>query len=326
MIGCLFLLLFTKDLIIINILLVIFGFFASSFTILFTLYVEIVQNDPKKIARYNASLAIGWFLGVLSGGMFNAIYGIEHMFMYSFLSLLLAFFFVIFIKEDRNLILEQNRNPKETNQLPDNLNTDEEIRANLKSIFYSLFFRSFGIRPILGIIVTIIGLSLTNETEIGFLIGVNPLLQFFLMILVGKLITNKNLKVFIILGNFLTVFVIFGYIYSFNFGTFLIFQILVALSYSLLWMGSLTYIAQNSTPKNKGKYIGYATMSSFAGDSIGGLFYSLMLAIFYSDYFMVMYFMIIFPVISSLIISFKFNPINKVKQLSKMNLDSEGEH
>jgi len=87
MIGILFLLLFTKDLIIINILLFIFGFFASSFTILFTLYVEMVQNDPKKIARYNAFLAIGWFLGVLSGGMLNAIYGIEYMFVYSFLPL-----------------------------------------------------------------------------------------------------------------------------------------------------------------------------------------------------------------------------------------------
>jgi len=196
----------------------------------------------------------------------------------------------------------------------------------LKSILFSLFFRSFGIRPILGIIVTIIGFSLTNETEIGFLIGVNPLLQFFLMILVGKIITNKNLKVCIILGNFLTIFIIFGYIYSFNFWTFLIFQILVALSYSLLWMGSLTYIAQNSTPKNKGRYIGYATMSTFAGDSIGGLFYSLMLTILYSDHFIVMYFMIVFPVISLLIISFKFSPIKEVKPLSKMNLDSEGEH
>ena len=326
MIGTLFLLLITKDLIMISILLFIFGFFASSFTILFTLYVEMVQNDPKKIARYNASLAIGWFLGVLSGGMLNAIYGIEYMFVYSFLPLLLAFFFVIFINEDRNLILEQNRNLKEKNQIPDKLNTNEDIRSNLKSILYSLFFRSFGIRPILGIIVTIIGLSITNETEIGFLIGVNPLMQFFLMILVGKIITNKNLKVFIILGNFLTIFIIFGYIYSFNFWTFLIFQILVALSYSLLWMGSLTYIAQNSTPKNKGRYIGYATMSSFAGDSIGGLFYSLMLTIFYSDHFIVMYFMIIFPIISLFIISFKFSPIKKVKPLSKTNLDSEGEH
>ncbi len=311
MIGTLFLLLFTKDLIIINILLFIFGFFASSFTILFTLYVEMVQNDPKKIARYNASLAIGWFLGVLSGGMLNAIYGIEYMFVYSFLPLLLAFFFVIFINEDRNLILEQNRNLKEKNQIPDKLITNEETGSNLKSILYSLFFRSFGIRPILGIIVTIIGFSLTNETEIGFLIGVNPLLQFFLMILIGKIITNKNLKVCIILGNILTIFIIFGYIYSFNFWTFLIFQILVALSYSLLWMGSLTYIAQNSTPKNKGRYIGYATMSTFAGDSIGGLFYSLMLTIFYSDHFIVMYFMVVFPVISLLIISFKFSPIKK---------------
>ena len=42
MIGTLFLLLITKDLIMISILLFIFGFFASSFTILFTLYVEMV--------------------------------------------------------------------------------------------------------------------------------------------------------------------------------------------------------------------------------------------------------------------------------------------
>ena len=326
MIVSLFSLLFTKDLIIINILLFIFGFFASSSTILFTLYVELVQNDPKKISRYNASIAIGWFLGVQSGGILIEIFSIEYMFVFSFLPFLLAFFFVIFIKEDRNLILENYRKLEESNQMPNKLNTDEEIGSNLKSILYSLFFRSFGIRPILGILILIIGLYLTNETEIGFLIGVNPLLQFFLMILVGKIITNKNLKVFIILGNFLTIFIIFGYIYSFNFWTFLIFQILVALSYSLLWMGSLTYIAQNSTPKNKGRYIGYATMSTFAGDSIGGLFYSLLLVIFLSDDFLAMYSMIVFPVIALLIISFKFSPKKKVKPLSKMNLDSDVEH
>ncbi len=50
-----------------------------------------------------------------------------------------------------------------------------------------------------------------------------------------------------------------------------------------------------------------------------------MLDIFFSDYILAMYFIILFPVMSLLIISFKFSPIKKVKPLSKMNLDSEGE-
>ena len=75
MTGSIFLLLFTKNLILINILLFIFGFFASSFIALFALYLEIVQNDPKKISLYNACMAAGWFLGVQTGGILINIYG-----------------------------------------------------------------------------------------------------------------------------------------------------------------------------------------------------------------------------------------------------------
>ena len=320
-----FLLLFTNNLIIINILLFTFGFFASSSIILFTLYVELVQNDPKKISLYNACMAAGWFLGVQTGGILIDIYGIGHIFLYSLIPFILTFVPVIFIKEDRQLILEQTNKLIESNQSSKNINEFEDKNPSFKTILSSLFFRSFGIRPILGTIILIMLPHITNQSEIGFLIGVNPLLQFFLMILIGKIITKKNLKLFILLGYILTIFIILGYIYSIDFWGFLIFQILVALSYSLFWMGSLTYIAQNSTPKNKGKYMGYANTSAFAGDSIGGLFFGLLLLIFNLNYDISMFFMIIFPAISLVIISLRFKPYKETMQGSKKISDFEEE-
>ena len=303
-----FLMLFAKNLILINISLILFGFFASSFTILFTLYTELVQNDSKKISYYNAAIAAGWFIGVQCGGIFIDFFGIQQIFFFSLLIFLISIFFVIFIKEDRQLILEHSKNFNDQNLNEISENIAEVKNSNFKSIYYSIFFRNFGIGPILGIIVIIMSFHLTSNTEIGFLVGINPLLQFFLILYIGRLITNKNLKSFMLLGYILSVVIIIGYIFSFNFWSFLVIQILVSSSYSIFWMASVIYIAKNSTPKNKGSFIGKANASGFAGDSIGGLFFSLLLVIFQSNYYVSMYFMIIFPIISLVVISLKFKP------------------
>jgi hypothetical protein len=286
------------------------------------LYVEVVQNDPKKISLYNASTAAGWFLGVQTGGILIDIYGVGNMFLFSLIPFVITIFPVIFIKEDRQLILEQTTKLDTSIQNSKNISEFEDSSSSFKTIFYSLFLRSFGVRPLLGSIIILMSFHLTSDIEMGFLIGINPLLQFFLMILIGKMITKKNLKLFVLMGYILTIFVIIGYIFSFDFWSFLVFQILVSLSYSLFWMGALTYIAQNSTPKNKGRYMGHANTSAFAGDSLGGLFFSLLLLIFYNDYYLSMYFMIIFPVVSVVLISLKFNPYQKPKLDSKKILDS----
>lgn len=307
-----FLMLFAKNLILINISLFLLGFSASSFTILFTLYTELVQNDSKKISYYNAAIAAGWFTGVQCGGIFIDFFGIQQIFLFSLLIFLLSIFFVIFIKEDRQLILEHSKKSNE-----ENLNESSEIitkgkNSNFKSIYYGIFFRAFGIAPILGIIVIIMRFHLTSNTQIGFLVGVNPLLQFFLLLYIGRLITNKNLKSFMLLGYILSVVIIIGYIFSFDFWSFLVIQILVSSSYSIFWMASVIYIAKNSTPKNKGSFIGKANSSGFAGDSIGGLFFTILLVIFQSDYYLAMYFMIMFPIISLVVISLKFKPNQKL--------------
>jgi len=297
---------FVKNLILINIALFLFGFFASSFTILFTLYTEVVQNDSKKISYYNAAIAAGWFTGVICGGIFIDFFGIQNIFLFGFLIFIISIFFVIFIKEDRQLILEHSKNFNKENLNEKSVKIIEENNSNYKSIYLSLFFRSFGIHPILGILVILMGFHLTNNTEIGFLIGINPLLQFILMLFIGRLITNKNLKKFMLAGYILSTVIIIGYIFSFNFWSFLLIQVLVSSSYSIFWMASVIYIAKNSTPKNKGSFIGKANSSVFAGDSIGGVFFTILLVIFQSDYYVAMYFLIFFPIISVVVISLKF--------------------
>ena len=299
------LLLFTRNIIILNILVFIFGFFTSFITIYLTLFSELVQNDKKWISYYNSVCAIGNFIGVIIGGILIDFFNIENLFLFALIMFLSSIIFNVFIRENRQLILDNNIELSENIHNEGIKNIFEEDNIS-KSIYYGLFFRNFAIIPILNIIVIIMGFYIPNNTEIAFLVGINPLFQVFIMLFIGKKLNQKNIKAAMILGFGLSVIVIIGYIISFDFWSFLVFQVLVSLSYSLFWIAITVYIAQNSTPNNKGRFMGYATSSIFAGTTIGGLFFSLLLAVFHSNYYISMSFMIIFPIISTLIISLKF--------------------
>ena len=303
-----FFLFLTMNLILIVLLLFLFGFFMASSNLLMTLFAELVRDDKTYISYFNASTVAGWFVGAQSGGVFIDFFGIEHIFLLILLISLPNIILVVFIKEERNLILEiySGEQEKNSNNLLIN-KTEEEISIST-SIYYGLFFRNFSIKPIMPILAIIMSFHLGSDSEIGFLIGINFLLQFFQMLLIGKLITLKNLKSFMIIGYLLSSVSIFGYIISSNFWSYLFFQFLVSFSYSMHWAATITYIAQNTSPKNKGKYMGYANSSLFSGSFIGGLLFSLLLSLFNSDYYIVMYFMIVFPAISTVIILLKFKP------------------
>jgi MFS family permease len=81
----------------------------------------------------------------------------------------------------------------------------------------------------------------------------------------------------------------------------------------MFWSATVMYIAQNSTPKNKGRYMGFANSSTFSGGFVGGLLFSYLLLVFNSNYYSVMYFMIIFPLLSSISIILKFKQRSKEK-------------
>lgn len=305
------LLIFTKDIILLNIILFMFGFFISFLTVYLTLFSELVQNDKKWVSYYNATCSIGNFIGVLIGGMLIDLFKIGNIFIFTLASFLIAIVFIVFIREDRNLILESNKKEYSNFNNGKLNNPFNEERKISNSIYYSLFFRSFAIIPILNVLVNILSPHIAT-TSIAFLVGLNPLLQFFFIIIIGIILNEKNIKIFLILGYLLSTIIVIGYIFSFDFWSVFIVQIMLASGFSMFWMATIVYIAQNSNPTNKGRFIGYATTSTYAGTTSGGLFFSLLLTVFQGNYDLSMVFMILFPAISTIIIIFLFKiPQNK---------------
>ncbi|NHJ21092.1 MAG: MFS transporter [Candidatus Lokiarchaeota archaeon] len=297
----------TRDLIFTTLFLFLFGFFMASSNISFTLYSELVEDDKKYVSYLNAIIVAGWFIGAQFGGIVIDIYGIENIFLLVLSISLPNIICVVLIRENRPMILESynNRVNKKLNDL--NTNVTEVENSISKSIYYGLFFRNFSIKPIMPILALLMISYLGNRSEVGFLIGINFFLQFFLMLLAGKIITSKNVKMFMVMGYTLSSLTIFGYIISTSFFIYFFFQLIFAFSYSMHWAATIVYITQNTTPKNKGQIIGYANASVFSGSFVGGLFFTLLLS-FNPNYYMAMSFMIIFPIISVVIISLKFKP------------------
>ena len=313
--ASLFMLIFTKNLILVILLSFIYGFFGASYRIIFTLYSELVRNNQRYISIYNALSTGGWFLGSQLGGIFIDIYSIENIFLFLSIISFINFVFVVFIKENRTVILNHYQN--NFNEEPNEFKEEKTISH---SIYYGLFFRNFGLKPIMVVLSLIIGYHISSNIELGFLIGLNFLIQIVLMLLIGHIITEKNDKVILMFGYLFSAIATLGYIFADDFFGFLIAQIFVAFSYSMFWSASIIHIAQNSTPMNKGKFMGYANTSTFLGGFLGGLVFTLLLMIFSSNddpYDIAMYFMIIFPLLAVVSILIKFKPKKRLLESFK---------
>lgn len=311
--------LFVRILGLIILLLFLYGFFQSCLNLNFVLYQELIENDRIYISYFNALLVLGWFFGAQIGGLYIDLFGIDSIFQFFLIVSVLNFLIILFIKEDREKITERFQIIGK--DLIKSLANDEDTTFDNNidishSIYGALFFRNFGIRPIMSILAILMAMNLGLNTEIGFLIGINPLIQFFLMILIGKLVSNGDdnditiLKTLMILGYFLSAFVIFGYILSIDFNGYLVNQILISLSYSFFWTATHFYISQKTDPSNKGKYIGLANSSFYLGSFLGSLFFSTLIGV-YSEYYIPMMFMVVFPALSAFLIIIFFRKNQK---------------
>jgi MFS family permease len=300
-----FSLVFFQNIVYITISLVIYGFLSSCYGIINILFQEIVENDSHYISYLNSMVVVGWFIGAQFGGIFIEIYGINAIFYFFFFTSLLNIIFIVFIQENRNLIIE--RYIKSSSESSSLSKFDNRLGKNpiSRTIYIALFFRNFGLRPIISIIAILMDFHLKSDIEIGFLIGINPLIQIILTLIIGRIINRNNLKLIMIIGYILSSITILGYILSIDFFGFLISQIIISFSYAMFWNASVIYIAQKTTPINKGKFVGYANSSFFCGSFVGGLFFGLLLNI-NPDYYIVGIPMIIFPLISAFSILLKF--------------------
>ncbi|MFX1375475.1 MAG: MFS transporter [Promethearchaeota archaeon] len=302
----LIILIFTSNLFLVVLFSFIYGFFGASYRIIFTLYSELVRNDQRYISIYNALSTGGWFLGSFLGGVFIDIYSVENIFLFLSMISLINLVIVIFIKENRPIIINHYQNS--IKEVSDEVKEEKKIS---NSIYYGLFLRSFGLKPIVTALSLIMGPHLTSGTVIGFLIGLNFLIQVGLMVLMGHIITEKNDKLILMFGYLFSAIAALGYIFANDFFGFMIAQIFVAFSYSMLWSASVIHITKNSTPLNKGIYMGHANTSTFLGGFIGGLVFSFLLMVFNNMYDLPILLMIIFPVLAVLIILLKYKPKNK---------------
>jgi hypothetical protein len=275
----------------------------ASYRISFTLYQELTINNPKFVTFYNAISVFGWFIGSQFGGVFIEIYDISQIFIFLLIISLINLSVIIFVREKRGEIFTYFNNEVENLNLE--TNNDNNTSTISISIYIALFTRHFGIRPIITILAVLMFFHLSSDTQIGFLLGFNPLLQFFLMLLTGKIITKKNEKYILLVGFFLSSMAILGYMLSTDFFGFLLSQIMISTSFALFWNATQIYIAQKTNPRNKGKYLGYVNSSFFSGGFLGGIFFSLLLS-FNPDYYAFMWIMMIFPLISTITILIKF--------------------
>ena len=299
----LFLLIFSSNLILITTILIFYSICNISYRLNFTLYQELTKSNPKFVTFYNAISVFGWFLGSQLGGIFIDMYGISQIFFFILIISLINLIIILFIRENRGFILEHYNTVEKTDQLINSINEEDPLIS--KSIYVALFSRHLGVRPIITILAVLMSFHLNSDTQIGFLLGFNPLLQFFLMLLTGKMITKENEKYIMMIGFFLSAIAIFGYMLATDFLGYLFSQIMVSSSFALFWNATQIYIAQKTNPNNKGKYLGYANSAFFSGGFIGGLFFSLLLS-FNQDYYAFMWIMMIFPLISTLAIFLKF--------------------
>ena len=296
---------FIHNLIPIIIFVLFYGMASSLMGLSFILFQEVVFNNQSYISYYNSMVVLGWFFGAQLGGLFIDFFGIGNLFVFLLIFSLINLTLSVFLKEERASILEGFERYMARPRTMDPLIQNKDLPFS-PSIYYGLFFRNFGIRPIMSIITIIMAFHLPTDSEIGFLVGINPLIQFFLMIIMGKVISAKNQKSFMIGGYILSGIVVLGYILSTDFIGFLLFQILVSFSYSMFWSATHFYIAQNTTPKNKGQYVSIANSSFYLGSFLGGLFFSGMLII-NPNYYIAMVPLILFPLISATIIGFTFS-------------------
>lgn len=306
-------------------LIFISGFFINCYGMIYPLFSEVCLNDSKWISYYSAVVASAWFFGSFFCGIYVDLIGIEYLFYYYISFLLISFIFSLFIKENREEIFKLNKSLKQDNLVNvdlEKIQHDNILNTISYSLYFALFFRNFGIRPIFNVLAIFFALTLTSDIEIGFLISINFLLQIAISVMIGRIINKKNMKFILILGFIFSSFAMLGYYFSRDFWGFLIAQLLVSFSYAAFWTASMIYISQNTTPENKGRYVGLANSFFSLGNFTGNIFFGILLMINDNFYFTILV-LFLFPTISALFILFGFKSTKTME--IKNNLHSKRE-
>ncbi len=280
----------------------------SNVTLTIAIYADENQGDPKKLAVLNSTTSAGQASGAFCFGILLQTFNIQLFGVWCGILTLISFCLALSLIKDRSDF------PKVINQIP-----KQKIPKEFLVLLVSVFFRYVGIFAVFSVSSNIMALRGLNEIEIGFLLGLNTFSQIFLMLIAGRLLRKFSFKTMYMTGAILSALTLFLFAYAFDFWTFVISQVVLAISYAALYSAILFYIEANTTRSNRGHYTGFMKSAMYLGHVAGNtLFATLLLG--FTTYEVPILIVAFMPLITfGIVTRQKFNliPISHNKEMSK---------
>lgn len=228
-----------------------------------------VYEKKRNLGKFSGFGSLGWALGSLIAGIIATYFSIKGIFILSSFLFFISFIISLTMKPLKHVSIEVPKFPTKL------------IKKNL-SIYIPIFIRhtgSFLVWTFWALYLQELGASLF---WIGIINSINMITQFFLMSYVSdKFKTSTSMK----LGLFLSGLTFLGFAMAKNFWQIIPTQIILAASWSFLYVGAIKQLSKNNKEKATVNGILSSTLglSSFIGPLLATI------AIQFVDYKMMMY-------------------------------------
>ena len=213
--------------------------------------------------------SLGWFAGTMGTGVLKEVFGGDINIVFAFSgSMFLAGFLV-------SLLMGRGREPESCaiTEKPANVATTMQLLRQNKIVYSSFFLRQLGASAVWSLFPIFLAHELgASDIWIGAIYAANALTQFVFMNWYGKTI-QANYYRSIELGAILSAAVFLAYFFSQSYFHVFPVQVVLGLSWSLLYMGSLLYLLDRNSEKATASALLESTISlgAIIGPLIGGV-------------------------------------------------------
>ncbi|MDD5529044.1 MAG: MFS transporter [bacterium] len=212
-----------------------------------------VYRRNSNIGAFTASGSLGWTVGSIVAGVI-AVY--KNLFLFSAICFFVSFFVALLFLKQENVRIKQPF-------------FDTALFKKNWRIYLSFFLRhsgAFGIWTIFPLFLSQLG---ANKLWIGIIYGLNSLGQFFFMIYLGKVKSTKLIQMGLYFS--IATFIAFGLCHTYK--QILPFQLLLAFSWSCLYLGCLKYLMEHNKEHSSvaGIFNSLTGLAGIVGPLIGGL-------------------------------------------------------
>jgi MFS family permease len=252
-----------------------------------------VEVTGTQLSLLNAVKSTGWAIGVLGSSFVISIFGAGSLVLFLIITTTIALLFAVPVKDiqKEELTIKETRTEKVNEELlirdleQGKLNSKRK-RAKVKShLFFSVFFRQFGVIPFLQVLSLILKDTGISIGLTGVVIALNPILQVIAMVIMGRLVDNPKVseKVMLAIGFVLSALTLLSYAggsITRNITFFILGQICLGFAWGSIYTGAVKYIV-NRAPLDRAFYMGVWITDLQVAKIISYQVFAFLLFIFY---------------------------------------------